>query len=111
MDELREKVAREIAIIRGLIPWEKLSDKKVEKQFGGTIINGYASKEGCYEYADQIIPIVREAVLEELIPKDYSPALLFKWVERIEREDGYRSTLSHFLSKLATNWEALKGKK
>ena len=65
--EERSKVAREVAIIRGLAPWESLPDKKVEKQFGRTIINGYASKEGCFEYADRIIalfPDVRR--IEEL---------------------------------------------
>jgi len=55
---IREDIARKIAIIRGLIPWESLDGKKVTKEFGHSRINGYASKEGCYEYADQIINLI-----------------------------------------------------
>ena len=57
IDDAREKIAREVASIRGLLPWDTLPDRKVEKQFNRYLVNGFASKEGCFEYADQILAI------------------------------------------------------
>jgi len=77
---VREKIAKEVAIIRGLIRWDELPDDKVEEIFSRSspnhrvIINGYASKEGCFEYADQILSIKGIAILSD----DYN--LLGKWV-------------------------------
>jgi len=53
--ELKEKIARKVAVIRGLLPWHELPDNMVETQFNCTLINGHASKQGCYKYADSIL--------------------------------------------------------
>ena len=50
--EVREQVAREIAVIRGLVQWENLPDKQ-------TFMSGWACKEMCFTLADYIISIVR----------------------------------------------------
>lgn len=61
MDSLKKQIAREIAIIRGLSNWDTLGDRMVTKEFGRARISGYASKEGCYEYAEQILSIIKKA--------------------------------------------------
>ncbi|MDD4873368.1 MAG: hypothetical protein PHE15_00095 [Dehalococcoidales bacterium] len=70
MDNLKEQIAREIAIIRGLSNWDTLSDRMVTKEFGRTRISGYASKEGCYEYAEQILSIIKQAGFVQLQAKE-----------------------------------------
>lgn len=57
--ELREQVAREIAIIRGLIQWELLPEKQTKQC-------GCASKESCYRDADKLIALIRSQVYKEL---------------------------------------------
>jgi hypothetical protein len=55
---IREKIAREIAIIRGLIPWDRLPDKQTKEC-------GCACKESCFKDADRIITIIQAEAAEK----------------------------------------------